>query len=116
MTLNEARHLVIEGINYAAYHETDFPLQDSDKNLLFGSENYNSDRPVYEPSPWIEGDFEGKMAMLLVWANILNRSAPAFAEAQRLLENEDSVLGRVIQASKKRKPSDVVPGTKFGRS
>jgi hypothetical protein len=116
MTPAEARHLVIEGINYAAYHETDFSLQDSDKNRLFGAEHYNSGRFVCEPSPWVEGDFEAKMAMLLVWANILNSSASAFAEAQKLLENEDSVLGRIIQASKTRKPSDVVPGTKFGRS
>jgi len=69
-----------------------------------------------EITPWAEGDFEEKMAMLLVWANILNRSVPAFAEAQRLLEPEDSVLGRVIRNAKNRKPSDIVPGTKFGRS
>ena len=116
MTPNEARQLVIEGINYAAYHETDFSLHDSDKNRLFGSEHYNSDRPVYEPSPWAEGDFEEKMAMLLVWANILNRSVPAFAEAQKLLEDEESVLGRVIRGAKNRKPSDIVPGTRFSRS
>src|SRR5579883_724575 len=102
MTHNEARQLVIEGINYAAYHETDFSLHDSDKNRLFGSEHYNSDRPVHEPSPWAEGDFEEKMAMLLVWANILNRSVPAFAEAQRLLESEDSVLGRIVRNAKNR--------------
>lgn len=40
MTPDEARHLVIEGINYAAYHETDFSLYDSDKNRLFGSKHY----------------------------------------------------------------------------
>ena len=65
MTPDEARHLVIEGINYAAYHETDFSLHDSDKNRLFGSEHYASGRPVYESSPWAEGNFED-MAMLLV--------------------------------------------------
>ena len=116
MTLDEARQLVIEGINYAAYHETDFSLHDSDKNRLFGSERYTSGRPVYEPSPWAEGDFEEKMAMLLVWANVLNRSVPAFTEAQRLLEGEDSVVGRVIQCAKNRKTADIAPGTKFGRS
>jgi hypothetical protein len=116
MTPDEARQLVIEGINYAAYHETNFSLHDSDKNRLFGSEHFNSGRPIHEPSPWAEADFEEKMAMLLVWANILNRSVPTFAEAQRLLEAEDSVLGRVIRNAKNRKPSDVVPGTKFGRS
>ena len=116
MTPDEARQLVIDGINYAAYHETDFSLHDSDKNRLFGSEHYKSGRPVYEPSPWAEGDFEAKMAMLLVWATLLNRSVPTFTEAQKLLEGEDSVLGRIIRSAKKRKPSDVAPGTKFGRS
>jgi hypothetical protein len=112
MTL-EARQFVIEGINYAAYRETDCSLHDSDKNRLFGSAHYNSGRPVYEPSPWAEGDFEEKMAMLLVWANVLNRSVPEFTEAQRLLEAEDSVVGRVIRSAKNRKPTDMAPGTKF---
>ena len=115
MTPDEARQFVIEGINYAAYHETDYSLYDSDKNRLFGSEHYNSGRPVCEPSPWAEGDFEEKMAMLLVWANVLNRSVPTFTEALRLLEGEDSVLGRVIRSAKNRKPTDIVPGTKFSR-
>jgi hypothetical protein len=116
MTPDRARQLVIDGINYAAYHETDFSLQDSDKNRLFGSEHYKSDRPVYEPSPWAEGAFEDKMAMLLVWATVLNRSVPAFKEAQKLLEGEDSVVGRVIRSSKNRKANEIAPGTKFARS
>jgi hypothetical protein len=116
MTPDEARQLVIEGINYAAYRETDFSLYDSDKNRLFGFEHYDSGRPVYEPSPWAEGDFEEKMAMLLVWANGLKRSVPTFMEAQKLLENEDSAIGRVIRIAKTRKPTDIVPGTRFGRS
>jgi hypothetical protein len=103
MTPDEARHLVIEGLNYAAYHETDFSLHDSDKNRLFGSEHYESGRPVYAPSPWAEGDFEEKMAMLLVWANVLNASVPTFTEAQQLLANEDSVVGRIIRYAKTRK-------------
>jgi hypothetical protein len=116
MTLNEARHLIIKGINYAAYHETDFSLQDSDKNRLYGSERYNSAKPVHEPSPWAEGDFEQKMSMLLAWANVLNRLDPTFADAQKLLEDEDSVIGRVIRGAKNRKPSDVALGTKFGKT
>ena len=52
MTLDEARHLIIEGINYAAYSETDSSLYDSDKNRLWGSEHYNSGRCVVKPSPW----------------------------------------------------------------
>jgi hypothetical protein len=97
MTLDEAREEIISGIDYAAYRETDSSLHDSDKNRLFGSEHYKSGRPLYKPSPWVEGDFERKMANLLGIANWLNRSVPAFKEAQRLLENEESVLGRVIR-------------------
>jgi hypothetical protein len=100
MSPDEARQLVIDGINYAAYRETDSSLHDSDKNRLFGSEHYSSDRPVYNPSPWAEGNFEEKMATLLVWANVLNRSVPEFTNAQRLLENEESVIGRVIRRAK----------------
>jgi hypothetical protein len=37
MTAEEARQIVVEGINYAAYKETDCSLYDSDKNCLFGS-------------------------------------------------------------------------------
>jgi hypothetical protein len=116
MTLDEARDLVIEGINYAAYHETDFSLHDSDKNRLFGSQYYDSGRPVYEQSPSAEGDFEAKMATLLVWANVLNRAVPAFREAQKLLEGEDSPVGRVIRCAKTRKTLDIAPEIKFGRS
>ena len=100
MTPEEARQAVVDGINYAAYKETDPSLYDSDKNCLFGSEHYRSDRVVVKPSPWAEGDFEEKMAVLLRWANALNSSDPAFAEAQSLLEGEDSVIGRVIRRSK----------------
>jgi len=113
MTLDEARERIISGIDYAAYRETDYSLYDSDKDRLFGSAHYNSGRPVYEPSPWAEGDFETKMAMLLCWANILNRADPAFTEAQSLLEGEDSILGRVIRSARNRKPADIAPGTKF---
>ena len=100
MTLDEARLLIIESINYAAYKETDSSLHDSDRNRLFGADHYNSGRIVVKPSPWAEGDFEEKMAMLLRWANALNRSDPAFAEAQSLLEGEASLLGRVIRRTK----------------
>ncbi|HEY1471191.1 MAG TPA: hypothetical protein VGF61_19270 [Candidatus Acidoferrum sp.] len=103
MTSDEARELLIEGINYWAYRETDSSLHDSDKNRLFGSERYKSDRPVYKPSPWTEGDFEEKMATLLVWASVLNCSVPKFSEAQLSLEDEDSVIGRIIRRAKKQK-------------
>jgi hypothetical protein len=101
MTPDEARQVVIDNMDYAAYSETESSLYDSDKNRLFGSEHYKSDRPVYKPSPWPEGDFEQKMTTLLVWANVLNRSDLKFAEAQRVLENEDSIIGRLIQRARK---------------
>jgi len=100
VTQEEARQAVVDGINYAAYKETDSSLYDSDKNRLFGAEHYRSDRVVVKPSPWADGDFEGKMAVLLRWANAFNSSDPAFAEAQSFLEGEDSVIGRVIRRSK----------------
>jgi hypothetical protein len=102
MTSEEARLAVIEGINYAAYKETDSSLHDTDKNRLFGSEHYKSGREVVKPSPWAEGDFEEKMAMLLHWANALNRSDPTFAQAQSRLEGEESLIGRVIRRNKAR--------------
>jgi hypothetical protein len=102
MTLEEARLLIVEGINYAAYKETDSSLYDSDKNRLFGSEHYNSGCHIGKPSPWAEGDFEEKMAMLLRWANTLNRSDPAFAQAQSLLEDEESLIGRIIRRNRAR--------------
>jgi hypothetical protein len=97
MTLDKARELIISGMDYAAYKETDHSLHDTDKNRLFGSEHYNSGRPVYEPSLWAEGDFEAKMAELLAIAAKLNSSVPEFAEAQRLVEAEDSILGRIVR-------------------
>ena len=100
MTPDEAREVIISGMDYAAYKETDYSLYDSDKNRLFGAKHYDSGRPVYEPSPWAEGDVEGKMASLLAAAVILNASIPKFAEAQRLIEPEDSLLGRTIRRVK----------------
>lgn len=100
MTSDQARERVIDGINYAAYHETDFSLFDTDKNRLFGSEHYESGRIIVRPSPWPEGDFEEKMASLLSWANTLNSGDPTFSEAQQIIENEDSALGRIIRRTK----------------
>jgi hypothetical protein len=105
MTQDEARRLIIEGMDYAAYRETDSSLYDADKNRLFGREHYNSGRLIIRPSPWSQGDFEEKMSTLLTWANLLNRSMPSFAEAQKLLEGEDSVIGRVIRRTKRQNGS-----------
>jgi hypothetical protein len=101
MTPDEARDMIIEGMNYAAYKETDSSLHDADKNRLFGSEHYKSGRLIVRPSPWAEGDFEEKMSALLSLANVLNRSVPAFKEAQTLLEGEEPVIGQIIRRSKR---------------
>ena len=71
-------------MNYAVYKETDSSLYDSDKNRLFGYEHYNSGRIIVRPSPWAEGDFEKKMTILLVWANMLSGSRAGLVEAQKL--------------------------------
>lgn len=97
MTPDQARDLIIEGLNYAAYRETDSSLHDTDKNRLWGSEHYNSGRHVANPSPWAEGDFEEKMMMLLRWANMLHSNVPEFKEAQDLIGQEETLIGRVIR-------------------
>jgi len=100
MTLEEARLLIVEGINYVAYKETDSSLHDSDKNRILGYEHYKSGRHISKPSPSNERDFEEKMATLLRWANTLNRSDLNFAKAMNLLEGENPLLGRVIRRAK----------------
>ncbi len=97
MTSDQARDVIIEGLNYAAYRETDSSLHDADKNRLWGSEHYNSARHLANPSPWAEGDFEEKMTVLLRWANILNRNVSEFQEAQDLLSREETLIGRLIR-------------------
>ncbi len=44
MTVEEAKELLISGMNYAAYKETGHSLYDADKNQLFGGERYGEDR------------------------------------------------------------------------
>src|SRR5260370_9248649 len=97
LTPAEARELIVDGINYAAYKETESSLHDSDKNRLFGSERFNSGREGVGPSPWSEGDFEEKMVMRLRWANLLNPSVPPFTAAHGLLQGETLVTGRCIR-------------------
>ena len=49
MTTDEARELIIEGIHYTAYRETDSSLHDADKNRFWDSEHYKSGRVVARP-------------------------------------------------------------------
>lgn len=102
MTRDQAAEIVIEGMNYAAYEETDSSLYDSDKNRLFGSEHYNSGRVVVRPSPWEAQDFKSRMATLLVWANWLNHSSESFLEAQKILRREPSLLGGIVRKARRK--------------
>jgi hypothetical protein len=97
MTPDEAREIIIAHMDYAAYKETASSLYDSDKNRLHGSNRYQSGREIVRPSPWEGDEFELRMAELLAWAKALGARDPALAQAQTLLEHEDSVLGRVIR-------------------
>ncbi len=101
MTVERAREIVIDGINYAAYRETDSSLYDSDKNRMFGSEHYQSSRFAVSPSPWEEGNFEKKMTTLLRWAVHLNGSNIEFVQAVSILKSDDSVLGRIIRRERR---------------
>ena len=86
MTETEAKDLLISGMDYAAYRETNHSLWDSDKNKLFGGEHYLSGRPVLQASVWGEGkEFENKMAELLKWALHLGTSKGSYSEAIRIL-------------------------------
>jgi hypothetical protein len=72
MTTDEAKEILIEAMNYMAYRETNHSLWDSDKNKLFGSDHYKSDRPVFETSAWGQGEeFEKNMTDLFRSAFLL---------------------------------------------
>lgn len=98
MNDNEAKELLISGMDYAAVRETDHSLWDSDKNKLFGEEHYASGRPVFQESVWGEGEqFEEKMAELLRWAVHLGRSKKTtYGEAIRVLLSGDHYINRII--------------------
>ena len=98
MTETEAKELLIDGMNYAAYRETDHSLWPSDKDKLFGELHYKEDRPVYSPSAWGQGEkFESKMSELLKWAIQLGTSKGNYSEAIRVLKDGDHYLNRIIQ-------------------
>src|SRR4051794_9869479 len=102
VTESDAKELLIDGMNFAAYHETDHSLWDSDKNRLFGSEHFDSGRPVFSPSVWGEGkEFERRMAELLQWAvQLAQPDSPQRKksfDAFRLLLRGDHYINRVIR-------------------
>ena len=53
MTITEAKELLIDGMNYAAYKETEHSLWLTDKDRLFGEPHYHDDRRVFSPSVWV---------------------------------------------------------------
>ena len=99
VTIEEAKELLIGGMNYAAYKETNYSLYASDKNKLFEAEHYSDgDRPIVAPSPWGEGEeFESKMAQLLSWAIQLGSTKGDYKEALRTLRNGKHFLNRIIE-------------------
>jgi hypothetical protein len=96
MTVQEAREIVIEAMNYAAYKETDSSLFDSDKNRLYGSDHYNSGRLIVRPSPWVD-DFETKMVQLLQWAHTFSRSDAQFKDSLRVLLTDSCPIGNLVR-------------------
>jgi hypothetical protein len=98
MTEVEAKELLIGGMDYAAYRETENSLWNSDKNTLFGGRHYESGRVTVQPSVWGEGEqFEEKMAELLRWAVRLGSSKGSYEEAIRLLLSGDHYINRIIR-------------------
>jgi hypothetical protein len=97
MTVDEAKELLIEGINYAAYRETNHSLWDADKDKLFGAEHYQSGRPIFEASVWGDGEiFEAKMTELLRWVVKLGSTKGSYKEAIKVLQGSDQYLNRII--------------------
>jgi hypothetical protein len=98
MTDTQAKELLISGIDFAAYRETNHSLWDSDKNRLFGAEHYVSGRPVLQPSVWGEGEeFEENMAKLLRWAVQLGSAEGSYTEAIRKLASGEHYLNRIVR-------------------
>lgn len=96
VTVTEAKETLISAMDYMAYREVGTSLYDSDKNRLFGSEHYNSGRPVYSQSPWEGEEFEQKMAELLGWAMHIPASRAKYEIAIRTVLGTDVVLNKII--------------------
>ena len=108
MTDIEAKVLLIGGIDYAAYKETEHCLWDSDKNRLFGGQHDESGRLAIQPSVWGEGEqFEEKMAELLRSAVRIGSSKGSYEEAIRVLLSGDHYINRIIRRAGLPKPSKI---------
>ena len=98
MTVEEAKEIIIGAMNYAAYKETPHSLWTEDKNRLFGSTHFVSDRTALTSSVWAE-NFEAKMVELLRWASRLQSKDPKFKEAVYVLRDGNALLSTLIQQS-----------------
>ena len=93
----EAKELLIDGINYAAYKETEHSLWPSDKNRLFGEPHYEEGLRDGK-STWGAGeDFESKMATLLRWAVQLGTTKGDYLLAIRQLVTGDHYINQIIR-------------------
>ncbi len=102
MTDDEARVVVIEGINYAAYRETEHSLRDSDKNRLFWGSIFHRDNRCTKRIRGRERSSreDGDTSRLGQYSYSV---CAQFAAAQLFLENEDSVIGPVIRLANERR-------------
>jgi hypothetical protein len=93
----EAKELLIGGMNYAAYHETDHSLWPADKNTLFGEPHYEVG-PRDGQSVWGTGEvFESKMADVLRWAIHLGTTSGDYSEAIHQLMSGEHYINRIIK-------------------
>jgi hypothetical protein len=97
MTEVEAKELLIDLINYAAYRETLHSLWPTDMNRLYGTKHYPEDRPDESPSVWEGEQFESKMAELLKWGVSLGSAKGDWRVAVRALRGGNHYLNRIIQ-------------------
>jgi hypothetical protein len=101
LTEIEAKELIINGMNYAAYREVGTSLFVEDKNRLFGAEHFTLEPHTYsegKPSPWGTGqDFEEKMAELMRYAVRLGSSKGNYEDAIALLKSGNHYLNQIIQ-------------------
>ena len=96
MTDEEAKELLIDGMDYAAYKETDHSLWPSDKNKLFGEPHY-TEKPYDGPSTWgTSAEFERKMAELLKWAVQLGTAKGDYSLAIRHLLSGQHYINTII--------------------
>jgi hypothetical protein len=99
MTVNEAKELLISGMNYAAYKETERSLFVDDMNRLFGEPHYPPHSNPSGRSVSSNDDWEQRMAQLLEWAVKLGSRSADYDEAIQTLLAGDHYINRIIRIS-----------------